>query len=332
MMANSDWPEHLREAAPPVAVCDTCERKTWAPTDGGTVCAMPQPNGERCLGVFRAPNPTPEQPPTDAAQAVIDSPEIRELVAKGYDWRELVRAAVAAYERLSDDGKTESIHPGVADRLVERVGHCLYERFSETDEPYCDVWEDHARKLIAKTQLGLLEGFLESERAVLVVGKALRRQTGSEARPLPHFTPAAVTVIAALKAALHESHGATSKGSPRGSKDLEAEGHEQVEREPCERPEIGQVYEWPDGSRAEVVDLVYWVKYAGRVRIFKDFDGWKLVGGTGKSQDPPLGSVKASEFNAKLETEKGYLDRVRAEHEASQDPAEQVQGEAGPRG
>jgi chromosome segregation ATPase len=49
-----DLPSHLRDDAP-YLVCSGCGRKSWALQD--RECGMPQPDGTRCLGVFRVPHP-----------------------------------------------------------------------------------------------------------------------------------------------------------------------------------------------------------------------------------------------------------------------------------
>jgi transcriptional regulator with XRE-family HTH domain len=49
--AQRDWPEHLRDDAP-VQACSGCGRKTWTSTRFGRPCAMTQPDGTRCPGVF----------------------------------------------------------------------------------------------------------------------------------------------------------------------------------------------------------------------------------------------------------------------------------------
>lgn len=38
--------------------CSECGRKTWSQSDLGTTCGMPQPNGERCKGIFSTPGPS----------------------------------------------------------------------------------------------------------------------------------------------------------------------------------------------------------------------------------------------------------------------------------
>jgi hypothetical protein len=51
---QGEWPEHLRDDAP-FAVCDACGRMTWATSEFGLVCAMPQPDGLPCSGRFSDP-------------------------------------------------------------------------------------------------------------------------------------------------------------------------------------------------------------------------------------------------------------------------------------
>jgi hypothetical protein len=50
---ENSLPDHLRDDAPYV-VCSACGRKSWTPGAEGERCDMPQPNGERCQGVFEA--------------------------------------------------------------------------------------------------------------------------------------------------------------------------------------------------------------------------------------------------------------------------------------
>lgn len=57
-MSDTDWveltgddiPYHLRRDAPPLAECNRCHRKTWAPSEIGTEDRMPQPDGNPCGG------------------------------------------------------------------------------------------------------------------------------------------------------------------------------------------------------------------------------------------------------------------------------------------
>jgi hypothetical protein len=44
---------HLAADAPPLARCDSCHRATWAPSDVGELCNLPQPDGASCAGRFR---------------------------------------------------------------------------------------------------------------------------------------------------------------------------------------------------------------------------------------------------------------------------------------
>lgn len=42
---GDDIPYHLRDEAPPLAECNRCHRKTWAPDMDGTEDRMTQPDG-----------------------------------------------------------------------------------------------------------------------------------------------------------------------------------------------------------------------------------------------------------------------------------------------
>lgn len=55
---QSAWPAHLRDDAPSQQ-CDGCRRFTWATSEFGEVCDMPQPDGRRCAGRFQ---PSPVAP------------------------------------------------------------------------------------------------------------------------------------------------------------------------------------------------------------------------------------------------------------------------------
>lgn len=57
MADQSTWPAHLRDDAP-YQRCDQCGRKTWAVSEFGRECRMPQPwrsgPSVRCAGLFVA--------------------------------------------------------------------------------------------------------------------------------------------------------------------------------------------------------------------------------------------------------------------------------------
>lgn len=47
-------PERVLDvSSPPIGVCSSCGRKTWAIDELGDWCDMPQPTGGRCVGVMR---------------------------------------------------------------------------------------------------------------------------------------------------------------------------------------------------------------------------------------------------------------------------------------
>lgn len=47
-------PYHLRLDEPPLAVCDTCGRKSWDADSIDRRCGLSQPSGGRCSGPSRA--------------------------------------------------------------------------------------------------------------------------------------------------------------------------------------------------------------------------------------------------------------------------------------
>lgn len=49
-LTGDDIPYHLRADAPPLAICDRCERQSWAESDVDQVDRMPQPSGRPCGG------------------------------------------------------------------------------------------------------------------------------------------------------------------------------------------------------------------------------------------------------------------------------------------
>lgn len=65
-------PAHLRDDAPFVR-CSGCGRKTWTPSDRGSICGMPQPDGRTCTGRF----PSAAQPETGGCEArVLDAYDV----------------------------------------------------------------------------------------------------------------------------------------------------------------------------------------------------------------------------------------------------------------
>lgn len=54
MTDQTAWPAHLRDDAPSQQ-CGRCGRYTWSPSEFGTECRMPQPDGYPCGGRFEPP-------------------------------------------------------------------------------------------------------------------------------------------------------------------------------------------------------------------------------------------------------------------------------------
>lgn len=49
-LIGDDVPYHLRLDAPPLGVCNRCQRKTWSDSELGAEDRMPQPDGRPCGG------------------------------------------------------------------------------------------------------------------------------------------------------------------------------------------------------------------------------------------------------------------------------------------
>jgi hypothetical protein len=56
-LTGDDLPYHLRLDAPPLAVCNRCERQTWDADLVGTEDRMTQPDGNPCGGRFESSQP-----------------------------------------------------------------------------------------------------------------------------------------------------------------------------------------------------------------------------------------------------------------------------------
>jgi hypothetical protein len=183
LLTGDDVPYHLRPDAPALAECSGCHRKTWAESEPGKPCAMPQPGGRVCEGTMQAPG---------TAERVLDMNAPRRPVS--------VRLIAVV---THDDGVTATMETAELEHGGPNAEPCACAQDRPLSGPCRCVWA----RLGIDTRYERDDYYPYSDRAYLTSAEQYVR-LDLRARALDPFAPHLYTITYRLPETANEETGA----------------------------------------------------------------------------------------------------------------------------